>query len=130
MSLEGIAAILTALGLLLGAFVGYRKFSTAQAELREARERAARVEAGESHVDLLRTAIEAYGANVTQLQAQLTDTRNAQNADRDRHSREMSEVRAALSRCEHERVDQAAELARLNTRLETFETRRAAGDHR
>lgn len=130
MSGQEIALIVTALAGLIGTVLGWRKWTTEHEALADERERAARIEAGDTHVDLLRTAIEAYGRNVTQLQTQLTDTRNEANTDRERHSREMSEVRAALSKCEHERVDQARELAAITARLDEQLADRMPGGRR
>lgn len=112
-----VASLTTGVPAIVTVIVLWRKFQ--REELSED-ERQHRLEASDN-LGLLKAAVDAYNANTTSLASQLDAARAEQRADRDRHSRELSEVRAALSRCESERVDQGREIGALTARLARLE---------
>lgn len=117
---ETLVALITASGgILTAARLWMRQRANDRQLAAQGAELARRGDA-EDNLALLRTAIDAYRANSSQLQDQLTQTRQEQAQDRARHAGELETIRVHLEGCESDRAVQGRQIAQLRAEVDAM----------
>lgn len=110
-SLQGWAAILTGISLVLGVTRVWWKQRQTDVKTEKDRQDLAETRSRIEDHALVKTAVDAYAQQNRSLQDQLNSQRAEQLEDRKRHTQEMGEVRTALAACERRDFEKERRIA-------------------